>query len=65
MQRKDNYLLQAQQVIIDGTLHRRGQVLANIDADHAIKARRLDPLNQMLNSGIVEAHAVDDRATLR
>src|SRR5690554_677885 len=58
-------LLQTHQVIINRAFYWRGQALADIDADHAIKTRRLHPLNQMINAGVVAAHALADRASLR
>src|SRR5690554_4445189 len=41
-----------------------GEVLADIDADHPVVAARLHPLDQVVDAGVVEPHAVDDGAGL-
>ena len=58
-------LVQADQVVIHGALDRGIEVLADVDAQHALVLRRLDPRDQVIDAVIVEAHAVDDRGGLR
>ena len=57
-------LVQAQQVIVHGALHRGIEVLADIDAQHALVLGGLDPRQQVLDTLVVEAHAIDDRLGL-
>ncbi|MNO97060.1 hypothetical protein D3C76_887550 [compost metagenome] len=58
-------LLKADQVIVHCTLDRGIEVLADIDAQHAAIFRRLHAVQQVIDTQVVEAHAVDDRLGLR
>ncbi|MNC41963.1 hypothetical protein D3C75_907570 [compost metagenome] len=53
-------LVQADQVVIDGTFDRGIEVLADVDAQHPLVARGAYALEQVINAQVVEAHAVDD-----
>ncbi|MNZ28088.1 hypothetical protein D3C78_453110 [compost metagenome] len=59
------HLVQADQVVIDGTLHRGVEILADVDAQHAVVTRSPHPAEQVINAQVVEAHAVDDGRCLR
>ena len=58
-------LVQADQVIVDRTLDRGVEVLADIDPQYALVFRRSDPRQQVIDTEVVEAHAVDDRLGFR
>ncbi|MNE04476.1 hypothetical protein D3C80_970100 [compost metagenome] len=58
-------LVQAQQVIVHRALDRGIEVLADIDAQHAAILRCLHAVQQVIDTQVVEAHAVDDRLGLR
>ena len=60
--------VEADQVVIDGFLDRRVEVLADINAEDAAglgELRLCDVGQQLVDAVVVEAHAVDDRLLLR
>ncbi|MNN43621.1 hypothetical protein D3C81_1578670 [compost metagenome] len=54
------HLVQADQVVIDGTFDRGVEVLADVDAQHTVVARSPHTAKQVIDAQVVEAHAVDD-----
>src|SRR5207237_9337888 len=48
-------------VVIGGTVDGRTEVLADVDAEQAAKARLLDVRKEALEAAVVEAEAVDER----
>ncbi|MNI50264.1 hypothetical protein D3C73_1049150 [compost metagenome] len=58
-------LVQADQVIVDRTLDWRIEILADVDAQHALVLGRCDASQQVIDAEVVEAHAIDDRLGFR
>ena len=59
------HLVQADQVIVHRPLDWRIEVLADIDTQHTLELSCLDPLEQAIDTMVVETHAVDHRLGLR
>ncbi|MNF30918.1 hypothetical protein D3C84_116680 [compost metagenome] len=58
-------LVQADQVVVHGTLDRRIEVLADVDAQHALVLGRRHAGQQVIDAEVVEPHAIDDRLGFR
>ena len=59
------HLFKANQIIRNRILDRRIEVFANINAQYPLVFGRFNALNQIINSLIVEAHAINDRLSFR